>query len=778
MRSKCGVKKGQSVANTSIGTAWVQIKPTTKGLRKAVESEFNAASLGTAVGKDFSAGFMGVVAGITSSITKTLTSAVSQAFSGGIERADILTRFPKVMEMMGYSADDAAESIQKLREGVTGIPTSLADVVSGTQRLAGVAKDVNKASDWMMAISDAMLGVSGNAEQAALGVEQFTQVLERGVPTGQDWKTIYQTAPAIMDELAKSLGYASGRMGGDMYTALQKGTLSTEQMMEALVKLDKEGSGSMAALSQVVRQSTGGIGTQLTVMRQTIENMIATILQGGEIDGMIESLVGSITTVAPKLIEAGTKVFLGLAKVVPQVIPSIVESFVQIAPDLIKALAQVMLEISKNLPQLVQVIWDNIPAILDGLSQALITLFDSGDFWKTMAIIGGIIFGPKLLSGLGGMATQAFSKLFNLGLKSSASSLVTTIKSIAKPVKTALKEIGDILETGVKAIGGVLKTLSKDLMSIVETVFKGLGKAIAGFMQAFANPEIVVGAGIFTVVALAIAAAILAIGKAIEWAGPGIRVLMNDVIMPIANFLKDTLLALIDAVTTAIIRLTNEALIPLGEFLMGAFLSYIQTMTESFIRVTNEAIIPLMDLLSGAFVRVLETVGNIITGTIGTALEGIRGVIDSVGDGFLKMGQAVRNALGGVQGILQVFANLINSIAEGLVAIVALATHQSVTYGRGYAWVTAAANGGIVTGIGTETSDSNLYALSKGEYVIRAAAAKQIGYENLDRMNREGSGVGNTVTNNIVIEGYDRDPQELANFVSRKIALTTKGVLS
>ena len=765
------------MAKRTIGTAWVQIKPTTKGIRKAVENEFNGAQLGTAIGKDFSAGFTGMVAGIASSLTKTLTSAVSQAFSGGIERADILTRFPKVMEMMGYSADDASASIEKLREGVTGIPTSLADVVSGTQRLAGVAKDVNKASDWMLAISDAMLGVSGDAEQAALGVEQFTQVLERGVPTGQDWKTIYQTAPAIMDELAKSLGYVSGRMGGDMYTALQKGTLSTEKMMDALVKLDKEGSSSMASLQSVVRQSTGGIGTQITVMRQTIENMIATVLQGGEIDGMVESLVKSLQDIAPRLIEAGAKVFLGLAKVIPKVTPEIVQAIIAMTPDLMKALAEVLIEISKQLPELVKVIWDNLPLILDGLSQALIQLFDSGEFWQTMAIIGGIMFGPKLLSVVGGLATKGFSQLFGTAIKGSASSITSAIKSIAKPLKTAFKEITDILEVGAKGLGKVLKTVSKDIMEIVKTIFKGLGEAIAGFFSAMANPTILVGAGIFVVVALAVAAAILAIGKAIEWAAPGIRVLMNDVIMPIANFLKDTLLALIDAITTAIIRLTNEALIPLGEFLMGAFLSYIQTMTEAFIRVTNEAIIPLMNILSGAFVRVLETVGNIITGTIGTALQGIRGVIDSVGDGFIKMGQAVRTALSGVQGILQVFADMINNIAEGLVAIVALATHQSVTYGRGYAWVTAAANGGLVKGIGTETSDSNLYALSRGEYVIRAAAAKQIGYDNLDRMNRDGTGIGNTVTNNITIEGYDRDPQELANYVSRRIALTTKGVL-
>ncbi|MBX7444696.1 MULTISPECIES: phage tail tape measure protein [unclassified Arthrobacter] len=45
------------------------------------------------------------------------------------------------------------------------------------------------------------------------------------------------------------------------------------------------------------------------------------------------------------------------------------------------------------------------------------------------------------------------------------------------------------------------------------------------------------------------------------------------------------------------------------------------------------------------------------------------------------------------------------------------------------------ATGGRVYGIGTTTSDSNPYMLSKDEYVLKASAAKAIGYENLDRLN-------------------------------------------
>jgi tape measure domain-containing protein len=46
---------------------------------------------------------------------------------------------------------------------------------------------------------------------------------------------------------------------------------------------------------------------------------------------------------------------------------------------------------------------------------------------------------------------------------------------------------------------------------------------------------------------------------------------------------------------------------------------------------------------------------------------------------------------------------------------------------------------GYVSGPGTSTSDSIMTWLSDGEYVIRAAAARKIGLQNLDRVNRTGS---------------------------------------
>ena len=66
--------------------------------------------------------------------------------------------------------------------------------------------------------------------------------------------------------------------------------------------------------------------------------------------------------------------------------------------------------------------------------------------------------------------------------------------------------------------------------------------------------------------------------------------------------------------------------------------------------------------------------------------------------------------------------------------------------------------------------------LSNGEYVIRASAAHEIGYDNLDDLNKTGQFRGGQ-TNYFTINGYNKSPEELANIISRKIAFNQRGVI-
>ena len=701
------------MAGTNLGTAWIQIKPSMKGMTASIRKELYGVggNEGAEAAKSFSTAFaakIGAVSAITERVISGGINMIRNQLSDAVVRADTLERFPKVMEQMGYSADVAGDTIKKLMKGVEQVPTPLNEVVSGTQRLVAVTHDVDKASDWVMAMSNAMLSNGASAERASDATEQFMQVVQRGKPMGQDWLTIMEVAPGVMEELAHHLGYASAALGGDMYTALQKGELSMEDFMAALVDMDQNGTESMAALSEVAKTATGGIETAITTMKQSISNALVEIIQ--EIGA--ENITAFIARVKEAMV------------------------------GLVRLLKNVVLFLRDN--------WNWLKYVAGAIVA----------FFAGATIIKGILKIKDAVTGLGKAIHGIFGKAAQSTLAKSAES---TFKGIGKGISNALVSLKDILVNAVNAI-----------MEPIKALLKGAAEAIAGFFKAFASPDVAMGAAMFAVAAASIAAAIFLIGSAIGAVMPELTDLFNNIIKPIAEFIADTVLNLITTLTDVTIRLTNEALIPLGAFLVGSFIAVLEAITNMITGITQGALIPLIDTLSGAFVNVIRTVGDILNNVLKTALEGIKGIVEATGTAFEKMGNGIRNALEGVASIIREFANAIESIGATAVGIIAVLNGKNVEYGPGYAYTWA--DGGIVTGPGTATSDSVPAWLSNGEYVIRASMAKKIGYDNLDELNKTGQ-ISAGQTNYFTINGYNKSPEELANIISRKIAFNQRGVI-
>lgn len=652
------------MANTTVGTAVIKLSFDGKGIKADIDGvtrdiETTGKNSGSRFGDAFTIAVGNVMAKGFSKIMSTITNQIDDA----VLRADTLDRFPKVMEQMGYSAEEAEGAIKKLMKGVEQVPTPLNEVVSGTQRLVSVTHDVDKASDWIMAISDAMLANGASATRASDATEQFLQVVSRGKPMGQDWLTIMEVAPGVMDELAKSLGYTSATLGGDMYTALQKGELSMEDFMAKLVEMDKTGSGSLEALSEVARTATGGIETAITTMKQSVSNAIVEVIQ--EIGH--ENIENIITGIKDALV--------GLVHVIKDVSKFVIDN------------------------------WNIIGPILGTLGGVAVTIWGINKAIKAFhAVQAG-------LNGIMGI----FGK---------------TLGGVEKGVGTLTAKMGGgALSGAVKNISNVFSGLGKTISSVLKSV----GEGIAGFFSALANPSVIMGAVAFAAVAASIAAAIWLIGNAVGAIMPVLTNLLNNIIMPIAQFIANTVLSLIDALTQAVIQLTQGALIPLGEFMVNSFVTILQTVSDVITNLTQGAVIPLINTLSGAFVSVAQTIGDILTNVVKAALEGVANIVVAVGDGFTKMGNAIRTALEGVSGVINAFGDLIRSVADAAVAVVALVNGRSINYGPGYAHLFA--EGGRVEGPGTSTSDSIPAMLSNGEYVLSAQAARSIGYGALDALN-------------------------------------------
>ena len=208
------------------------------------------------------------------------------------------------------------------------------------------------------------------------------------------------------------------------------------------------------------------------------------------------------------------------------------------------------------------------------------------------------------------------------------------------------------------------------------------------------------------------------------------------------------------------------------------------------VKATVEAVFGFLGEVIGNFANwVGETFQGIwetVTGIFSGIGEFFAGVWDNITRIFVNVGTFIGEAVSGafkavVNGILSFNENFINTpinILNGFLDLInnafgAVGVHlehiEGVHLPRLY-------TGGIVRGVGTDTSDSNLYALSRGEYVIRAAAAREIGYDNLNQMNETGEVRGGQ-TINFTINGYNKSPEELANIISRKIAFNERGVI-
>lgn len=264
--------------------------------------------------------------------------------------------------------------------------------------------------------------------------------------------------------------------------------------------------------------------------------------------------------------------------------------------------------------------------------------------------------------------------------------------------------------------------------------------------------------------------------------------LIEMLVPPLVNVLVQLALALIQNLPMIILTLLQgfvDALPALVEGIVGALPDLIVGIVDFL---TNpDTIMTIIEAAVKLFMGIVEAIPKII-GALLEAFGKLFGRLwetlkKNFGEFVTRFGDFIKGIFkGAINAVLEFLENVVNApirLLNGFIGIINSAFGWiGVNIGEiGLVQLPRLAQGGIVDGNGTETSDSNLVALSKGEYVIRAAAAKQIGYDNLERMNATGE-TGATVNNYFTINGYQKDPDELANIISRKIALKTQGVLA
>nr|WP_280529562.1 tape measure protein [Listeria aquatica] len=212
---------------------------------------------------------MGLVK-IASAAFNVLKSSIGDAVS----RFDTMQKFPKVMKALGFSAEDSKKSINKLSDGIDGLPTKLDDVVSSTQQMTAITGDLDKSTDTVLALNNAFLASGAGTEDASRGMQQYNQMISTGQVDLESWKTLQETMPLALQKTAEAMGYTGKSAQRDLYAALKSGKVTFDDFQNNLIKLGT-GTGMLAKLA---KENSLGIGTSFGNLRNAVSKGVANVI--------------------------------------------------------------------------------------------------------------------------------------------------------------------------------------------------------------------------------------------------------------------------------------------------------------------------------------------------------------------------------------------------------------------------------------------------------------------------------------------------------------------
>lgn len=254
---------------------------------------------------------------------------VTSSLGGAIDRFDTLNKYPVVMQALGYSTDDVDKSMNKLTDGIEGLPTSLDEIVSRAQQLAISTGDLQKGTDTAIALNNAFLASGASSADASRGAQQYQQMLSKGEVDLQSWRSLLETMPIAMDKVSKSFSDQGVNSANDLYDALKKGDITFDDFNGRLIELN-EGVGGFAELA---KKNSAGIRTSFSNIKTAVVKGLANVITAID-EGMQNAGLGSIAENFNKIKNAVNVAFKAITDSIPPAISFLTNLWDTIKPFL------------------------------------------------------------------------------------------------------------------------------------------------------------------------------------------------------------------------------------------------------------------------------------------------------------------------------------------------------------------------------------------------------------------------------------------------------------
>lgn len=437
-------------------------------------------TIGTQTAQGFSGGFAqaGVVAGAVSSIVNRAMASIQDHVGAAVSRFDTLTLYPRTMQSLGFAAKESTASINYMSDRLQSLPTQLDTMVQTVKGLAVITNDLDRATKVGLGLNDMLIASGANQQLASAAMEQFRQILSKGRPDMQDWKSLMQAMPGQLTQLAHAL-LGPTYNARDLYAALgggkQKeggaiwGTVSIDQLIDAIIRLDLEGGAGITSFKDQAQTAAGGIETQMANMNNAITRGLAGTLEAiGSVN--IASFFGDVRGG----ILSGFKTFNGFIKDAVPTVKAAIPVFQALAPAVIGGFAAFSV-FGKVEPVLTSTkAFDMLGKVVSQFAAGGVLGVAKGGFSALLGSINPVTAGVVAIGAVVGIAASQFMKM-----KEHSDGVANGLKSIndvanqshgLSTYSSMIDKITDTAGGAAMSVDALMKSISDSNSKIANTL--------------------------------------------------------------------------------------------------------------------------------------------------------------------------------------------------------------------------------------------------------------------------------------------------------------------
>lgn len=470
------------MAENTIATAYVQIKPTTKGITPEIEDELTKS--GDKGGGKFSAAFSAAlkaggaaIAAAATGIGKIVSESVQsyanyEQLVGGVE-----TLFGDSAKFIAKFADEAymnaGISASEYMEQATGLAAAMINSMNGDT--AGAAAWVNAA------IKD----MADNANKMGTSLESI-QNAYAGFAKGNF---------TMLDNL--KLGY--GGTASEMIRLIN----DSQILEEEITSLDGIGLNIIAEAIHEVQANMGLLGVTATEAKETISgsagamkaawgNMLVAIADdNADFGAQINALATTASTFVSLLVPRISQALQGIGQIVTQIAPVIMAELPNLIetllPPLLSAALLLVTQVIQMLPdlfdagieilgQLIDQIIASLPLLLAVIPELVLTVVDSLLENIPMLIDAGIQLMTSLIEDLPTIINNIVSKLPEI--------IVNIINALLGQLPLLIKAGVDLLVALIHDLPTIIDTIIAALPEIIDAIVTALIDGLPLLIQA------------------------------------------------------------------------------------------------------------------------------------------------------------------------------------------------------------------------------------------------------------------------------------------------------